>query len=357
MTVQVAQVTPEPPLDPLAGTAVPDTLGADDAELKVAEAELAAAGQSLDAVAEPGQQESEPPAAEAAQGESPAGADAAAGAAPNPAETIRIPKAEFDKRMRASRVREQEARELAAYWKGVAEGGGVKPGEAAPAQPEPIQDPHEQAIRAIEDRQVAIAQDLDDGKLTTAEWRKKDLELTREREDLVAQRIENRAVDQATPDPKQDVNVQGFTRDLEETRPWLKNVPVGMWGKIRPLALDVAKANGLTIDGTAQGTINYRACLVAVLEETGLHRKFGATDAPAPAQSTPPAAPAAPRGATPAQIKAKAILQGQQPPAPTLAGQGVINAGEVTEASMADMTEAELAALPPAVLKRLGIAL
>ena len=41
MTVQVAQVTPEPPLDPLAGTAAPGTLGADDAELKAAEARAA----------------------------------------------------------------------------------------------------------------------------------------------------------------------------------------------------------------------------------------------------------------------------------------------------------------------------
>ena len=358
MTVQVAEVTPTPPPTPSAGAAAPDNLGADDAELKAAEAELAAAGQSLDTVAEPGQPGTEPPAAETVQGDSPAGADTAAGAEGQEArETIRIPKAEFDKRMAKARAATIEARELAAYWKGVAEGGGVKPGDQAPPQPEPIQDPHVEALKSIKAQRLALGKELQDGNLTTEEWLERDLVLQEQREELVSTRLLDQAVHEATPDPRRDQSVQRFTRELESTRPWLQNVPVDVWHRVDPAARLLAEANDLVIDGTPQGTINLRACSVAVLENNGLHRRFGGTDAPPPQQPTPNAAPAAQQGATPAQIKAKQLLAGRQPPAPTAAGQAVVDAGQYTEDSLTKMTEAELAALPASVLKRFGITL
>lgn len=227
---------------------------------------------------------------------------------PPPAEVpVAAVQDERKKRQEAEELaRQSMAREL--YWKGVADGKFPMPG--VKGDPTPTATPDQSRIKQLRGEQKALAAQVDEGKLSVAEYEEKRGVL--EDEIGVVREQSTLAKSQAAP----DLYLGTITAKLEEANPWIKSVPVAELLDLVPGAERDLVAAGVDFDairGTPMGDYRLREAVAARGIRRGFDKEYG-QQTEQPAATTTPTVTAVP---TDAQRKEKDDLAKRTPPVPT----------------------------------------
>ena len=297
----------------------------DDAEL--AELERLAAEEEAQAKAEPEPQE---------PGETPP-----ADPEPKPAQPMpMIPKARLDEVLRQGGELQARLDQLAqqnAFLAGQLEAMGR--GAKQPEQQQPPPDP----VSEVKARLFALGDRYDQGELSMREF-------LEQRDALDAELAQARA-EMSRPSPEQfqvtvnrDPVVASHLNRLQQANPWFASVPQEHVQEfLVPRARELLEKQGVIIEADAQSTMILREAVVDLARTFGMDLKYGGQPQPQPQ---------APAGVTPQERQAKVDLASRLPPNPTRVGSAQ-QIDPMDPATLAEMSDSDLAALPASVLDRL----
>ena len=311
----------------------------DEAELKAAEAEVAAEAKAA----------AEAPPPEATPAATPAAAPAETPVATPGAEPAMVPvtavQAERQKRQDVEEAyRKQVATTL--YYKGVADGRLPIPQGGEQQQPPARTD----RVKDIRAEQRELSKQVDAGTLSTEEYEAQRQTLDDELLEIREQRLLDEAK-RSMPQSGHDLYLETQTAKLETENPWVKNIPGDEMESLIPFARKALATKGIdmkSINGTPAGDYRLREALIDIGKEFGFDKRYAA----APAAGTP-AAPAPPVVARPteAQRKEKEALAASAPPTPVGTTAPVTTWSEERVASMDAL---DLENMPMSELRRIG---
>jgi hypothetical protein len=287
------------------------------------------------------------------------------GQQPPPA-PIMVPKPRLDEALSAR----DKAVTDAAYWRGQAEAltrvahpGAAAPGAARQDPPKPS--PQEQ-LATLDNQIIALAERFDAGELSAKEWKTQERALNAQAETL---KNEIAAAARPAPQQQQQQKSQGggdalyldtLTAKLEDDHAWVKPFNAvateSEWDFVSKKAMEACVANGIDPTNGSVGTYEFRKeisrqidrlapALIADRAEQAKSKGFAfpGSQQAAPGQQQPkPLSPAA-------QARSAKLALHQQAPVSLNDLHGHQAEGVPTEASLATMSDEEIAALPASV--------
>lgn len=313
-----------------------------DPDLKeLEEAEAAVKAEEAAATVE-GDKPSDAPAPE---GEKPAGEDNQQ--KPDGEKNVTVPVAVAQEERHKRQTAEEVARRAtttALYWKNVAEGKLPLPGaRAQEAEPETAVQPSEvkQRRQEIRNQIAALAEQVDDGKMSVKDFETQKGTLEDELDDL-------RETSLRAAIPKgNDLYLETLTKDLEGQNPWLSKVDDDEIQAMLPLARKDLVGSGYDLKakaGTPEADYMLRRALVDRLKKHGFDGGEAATSSPANQKPNVNAKP------TPAQVSEKQQLAADAPPQPKGAA---APADGWTPERVVDIDSVDLEKLPMRELNRI----
>lgn len=201
---------------------------------------------------------------------------------------------------------------------------GLKPADFVEDQPPTT----EEQVAAIDEQIIALAQQYDDGKISTADWKKQELALTDQRNALRIQPVAAPAAN--------DTVMEQHAETLATDYPILNILTVTQLEPFYGQAMAQAEAEGKPIANTNSGTMELRERMakLATNHYMPLLTKKAAASQPTPGSSGAPATPAAPTlSATAVAREAKLELAGNHPPNISNLGAGALG-GDKSEAEI-----------------------
>lgn len=357
----VPEPTPTPAPEPVAPAATPAAPASASPERDVDDILLdgfraaEAAGTTPDELVAP-----TPVAPAAPAAATPEAAPAAAAAEP-PASQPMIPKARLDDEI----GKRTNAETAAAYWRGIAEGRATvaSTAPAAPAAPAVAQKSPREQVAEIDAQVIALADKFDKGEIGMADYKKDELRLNGQRQDILD------AAKKPAPTPaidpvNSDLYLKQLTAKIENEHPyaWLIEADT-QWNFIEAEARTSLLNEGVPLTNDAGSALALRTRMAELADRYGpTFTGIAPADAPARAsaksgrQLVKPSAPATPRSPnmpTPEQRASKLELATRHAPDINAAGSGGGGAATYTDDQIAGMTDDQVDALPDAVKRRL----
>lgn len=234
----------------------------------------------------------------------------------------------------------QKNAQTAAYWKGVADG--TYPNPNGVARTHVVADPEPTDLDVIRGQQKSLAERVDQGSLSMADFVVENAKLDDQvhalrRADLIAE-----------TSGQGDMYLDTITSKLSNENPWIERIPADELVALKPFAIkDLIRAgvDYQSIAGTPMGDYRLREAVISRARNFGMDQQYGAA---APAPTTPTAPSTTP---TARHLDEKIRLAAQAPPA--LPGMGA-QAQTWTEDKVDDMNSLDLENLPMDQLKRVG---
>lgn len=264
-------------------------------------------------------------------------------------EAITIPKARFDDVLKQLNDQKLDNARLEGALAATAELAKAKPEEEGAEEvqltPEQV-DAHFDKI--IDD----LDKKLDDGELSTGDWRKETRKYQNLR-NLAQDELERRLAPDQDDTPAESLVLAERTDQLTKDRPWVGKVPLSVLKAATPLAIENLEAEGITLGSDEQSTLLLRAALIQIGEAQGWDKRYGGGAAAAkPVEvakpdATKPATGADGKPLDPKVVAEKIALARAQPGLPD-GGNTNVGSPELKEG----MSEEELDALPPAARKQ-----
>lgn len=254
-----------------------------------------------------------------------------------------IPKARLDEVLRQGGELQQRLDQLAqhnAYLAGQLEAFGRT------RAPEQQQQQETDPVQALETQLDALADRYDQGEITLREFRSAERRLLAEQDQARAEL--------ARPDPEtfavqlsRDPVVSDHLTRLQRDNPWFDRVPQDdVQDFLVPRAREALERQGIAITPDARSTMILREAVVDLAKRVGMDLKYGGQ------QQQPAQAPAL-GGVSPQERAAKLDLQQRLPPNPSRVGSSQ-QIDPMDPATLAEMSDSDLAALPASVLDRLA---
>lgn len=290
----------------------------DDAEL--AELERLAAEEEASLKTDAAQEQEQAPEPEPAQ------------AQPQPQPMI--PKARLDEVLRQGGELQQKLEELSrhnAYLAGQLQVLGKPTAEQQPQTPV-------NPVLEVKQRLFALGDKYDAGEMSMREFL--------EQRDALDQELAQVQAEAARPTPEQlngDPIVATATARMEAENPWFASIPQFVIDRMLVgTAKDMLAERGIPVTQDARGTLILRQAVIDVAKMVGFDKQYGA------AQQQQPQ----PQGVTAAERQAKMDLSARLPPNPAKVGSAQ-QIDPMDPATLAEMSDSDLAALPASVLDRL----
>lgn len=247
-----------------------------------------------------------------------------------------IPKARLDEVLRQGGELQQKLEELSrhnAYLAGQLEGLGKTPtAEPQAAAPNPVLE--------VKGRLFALGDRYDAGEMSMREFL--------EQRDALDTELAQAQAEAARPTPEQingDPIVATATARMEADNPWFRSIPQFVIDRMLVgTAKDMLAERGIPVTQDARGTLVLRQAVIDVARMVGFDKQYGG------AQQQQ--APSAPQGVTAAERQAKIDLSQRLPPNPAKVGTSQ-QIDPMDPATLAEMSDSDLAALPASVLDRL----
>jgi hypothetical protein len=193
-------------------------------------------------------------------------------------------------------------------------------------------------VLEVKQRLFALGDRYDAGEMTMREFL--------EQRDALDQEMAQAVTEAARPTPEQlngDPIVATATARMEAENPWFSQIPQFVIDRMLVgTARDMLEERGIPVTQDARGTLVLRQAVIDVAKMVGFDKQYGGAQQ----------APAAPQGVTAAERQAKIDLSQRLPPNPARVGSSQ-QIDPMDPATLAEMSDSDLAALPASVLDRL----
>lgn len=245
-----------------------------------------------------------------------------------------IPKARLDEVLRQGGELQSKLEELSrhnAYLAGQLQVLG-KP--TAEQQPQPPLNP----VAEVKQRLFALGDKYDAGEMSMREFL--------EQRDALDQELAQTQAEASRPTPAQlngDPFVAAATAKMEQENPWFASIPQFVIDRMLVgTARDMLEERGIPVTQDARGTLILRQAVIDVAKMSGFDKHYGGQPQPQPQ----------PQGVTASERQAKMDLAQRLPPNPAKVGSSQ-QIDPMDPATLAEMSDSDLAALPASVLDRL----
>lgn len=252
---------------------------------------------------------------------------------PAPTQPVMIPKQRLDEVLRQGGELQQKLEELSrhnAYLAGQLEVLGKSP--ATDPQPQTPVNP----VLEVKQKLFALGDRYDAGEMSMREFL--------EQRDALDQELSAVAAEASRPTPQQlngDPFVAATTQRMEAENPWFASIPQFVIDRMLVgTARDMLEERGIPVTQDARGTLILRQAVIDVAKMVGFDKQYGAQQQPQP------------QGVTAAERQAKIDLAQRLPPNPAKVGSSQ-QIDPMDPATLAEMSDSDLAGLPASVLDRL----
>lgn len=254
---------------------------------------------------------------------------------PAPTQPVMIPKQRLDEVLRQGGELQQKLEELSrhnAYLAGQLEVLG-KPTATDPQPQTPVN-----PVLEVKQKLFALGDRYDAGEMSMREFL--------EQRDALDQELSAVAAEASRPTPQQlngDPFVAATTQRMEQENPWFASIPQFVIDRMLvSTARDMLEERGIPVTQDARGTLILRQAVIDVAKMVGFDKQYGAQQQQQPQ----------PQGVTAAERQAKIDLAQRLPPNPAKVGSSQ-QIDPMDPATLAEMSDSDLAGLPASVLDRL----
>lgn len=271
-----------------------------------------------------------------------------------------VPKPRFDQVLKER----DEAREQAAYHRGIAEAR-APAGQPASAQQQPTAQSPEQRLAGIATEVDALAKKFDDGEITMADFKKQERALTTREQAIREEALLAKVPQSKASGGDNALYLEDLTTKIIDQHPWVGVFDqVGSksdWAYLEATARERLAERGTELAPGALGSATLRREMAAVADELGpvlLTARAQAQGLSLPGQTAPQPAPQpqppakAPLSSTAQNRLDKLVQQGSAPPNLS-AMSGANGPAGITDAAIEAMTEDQFLALPAATQARI----
>lgn len=243
-----------------------------------------------------------------------------------------IPKARLDEVLRQGGELQSKLEELSrhnAYLAGQLQVLGKPTAEQQPQTPA-------NPVLEVKQRLFALGDKYDAGEMSMREFL--------EQRDALDQELAQAVAEVSRPTPEQlngDPVVAQATARMEAENPWFSQIPQFVIDRMLVgTARDMLEERGIPVTQDARGTLILRQAVIDVAKMSGFDKHYGGQPQPQP------------QGVTASERQAKMDLAQRLPPNPAKVGSSQ-QIDPMDPATLAEMSDSDLAALPASVLDRL----
>ncbi|WP_341702619.1 hypothetical protein [Ferrovibrio sp.] len=261
---------------------------------------------------------------------------------------VMIPKARLDEVL----GKLDEAARQNAYLQGKLDQAAAQPQPAKPAGEPPKAEPTpDQILAGIEAEKLDLAEKYDRGEISTAEWKKREIELDRKGRQVQQDMLAPARAEPAPAQTKDDLALDLATAELEKRHPYSTLITEESdWAFLEGKARQQLVAAGEVLDGSARAALLLRTTMAQLTDTYGPHMTGKVIEKPATKpvgqQQHQPSGTAAARGA-------KLTMADGLPPDINNLGGSAASSTEISEADILGMTDEDIAALPEATRRRI----